>query len=193
MTTNRQKRQKRERVSGRHRAKEHKTSSAGTLIRLPDGVNFFSVKNVGPFRLEILSYIVPSGGGNPWKADGAAHFERTFWSHRGIGPNSDPYVCLAKTLKMPCPICEARVKIASDPDGDEETAKALLPKERQLWNVYDHAEPEKGVQVWEVSFHNFGKQLDAAINNVDEDEAFEFFSDPEDGSTLRVGFEEKYM
>jgi len=193
MATTRQKRQKRERVSGRQRAKEHKTSSAGTSIRLPEGVSFFSVKQAGPMKLDIIPYSVPSGAGNPWKEDGKVHFERTFWAHRGIGPNNDSYICPAKTANKPCPICEARAVLAADPDSDENTVKALLPKERQLWNIYDHAEPEKGVQVWDVSFHLFGKQLDARINNADEDDDYEFFSDLEDGSTLRVGFAEDFF
>jgi len=169
----------------------HQTGVRGTTVRLPDGVSFFSVKKAGLMRLEIIPYRIPEGAGNPCFDDGSMGFERTFFIHRGVGANNDSYVCPAKTKGKACPICESRAKLASDPSTDDELLKALLPKERQLWNVYDHDDADKGVQVWDVSFHLFGKQLDARIKNADEDDDYEYFSDPEEGSTLKVGFSEE--
>lgn len=165
-----------------------------TVVKLPEGVSFFGPKKAGTFRLEIIPYEVPAnpkGGQNPNAQPGELHYERTYFSHRGIGADERTYVCPAKTAGRSCPICEHRKELMRDRDADEDLIKALAPKQRQLWNVYDHAEPEKGVQIWDVSFHLFGKQLKAAINNADEDDGWEYFADPADGLTLRVGMEEK--
>jgi hypothetical protein len=165
-----------------------------TVVKLPEGVNFFSPKKAGTYRLEIVPYEVPAnpkGGQNPNAQPGELHYERTYFSHRGIGADERSYVCPAKTAGRPCPICEHRKELMRDRDADEDLIKALAPKQRQLWNIYDHAEPEKGVQVWDVSFHLFGRQLKATINNADEDDGWEYFADPADGLTLRVGMEEK--
>lgn len=165
-----------------------------TVVKLPDGMQFFSPKKEGTYRLEIVPYVVPTkpaGGQNPNAQGGELHYERTYFAHRGIGADERSYVCPARTAGKPCPICEHRKELMRDKDGDEDLIKALAPKQRQLWNVYDHGDAEKGVQVWDVSFHLFGKQLKAAVLNADEDDNFEYFADPEDGLTLRVGMEEK--
>jgi len=186
------KEKKRKRVSGRKRAEEHRSVYEGSSVQLPSGVSFFSIKKRGVYRFEIIPYTVPDGAGNPNAEDGDLYFERTFWVHRSIGPENETVVCPSKTAKKPCPICEFRAKeVAKGEDGDEELIKSLGPRERQLWNVYDHADAERGVQVWDISYHLFGKQLDARIKNADEDEDYEFFADPEDGSTLKVGFSEE--
>jgi len=165
-----------------------------TVVKLPDGTQFFSPKKAGTYRLEIIPYEVPAnpkGGQNPNAQAGELHYERTYFSHRGIGADEKSYVCPAKTTGKPCPICEHRKELMRDKDADEDLIKSLSPKQRQLWNIYDHGDVEKGVQVWDVSFHLFGKQLKATINNADEDDGWEYFADPADGLTLRVGMEEK--
>jgi len=190
MASTRQKRDKRKRLSARERVEKHRTG-VSTSIQLPEGVSFFSVKKDCVVKMDIVPYTVPVGAKNPFFADGEEAFERTYFTHRSIGPNNDSYVCLAKTLGKACPICESRAELAGIVTTDDTLLKALLPKERQLWNVFDHSEPEKGVQVWDVSFHLFGKLLDSRVKNSDEDDDYEFFSDPEDGQTLKVTFEEQ--
>lgn len=184
----------RPRLSAKKWAETADSGFTPTVVKLPEGVNFFGPKKAGTFRLEIIPYEVPAnpkGGQNPNAQPGELHYERTYFSHRGIGADERSYVCPAKTCGRPCPICEHRRELMRDRDADEDLIKALAPKQRQLWNIYDHAEPEKGVQVWDVSFHLFGRQLKAAINNADEDDGWEYFADPADGLTLRIGMEEK--
>jgi hypothetical protein len=160
------------------------------MFNLPSDVTMFSVKSDKALKLDVLSYEVQSDD-NPFAESGDLHMERTFYTHRGIGASDNSYICPAKTWDKPCPICEYRAKLANDKDADEDTLKELRPKERQLWNIRDLDSPEKGVQLWDISFHLFGKQLDAAIRNSDEEDEFEFYADNEDGHTLKVGIKER--
>ena len=118
-----------------------------TSLVLPEGTHFFSVKKAGVRRIDILPYEVKQDG-NPFAAKGSLHYERTYWAHRGIGPNNDSYICSAKTFNKKCPICEYRAKLQKDPDAEEQMVKDLAPKERQLFNVIDTAERDKGIQLW---------------------------------------------
>lgn len=185
----------RQRVSARGRAEQHKTGFQSTAYAVPDGHTEFRVKAAGVKRMSILPYKAggpeSKGGKNPFADVGMLHYERTYFVHRGIGPNEDSYVCPNKTVGKRCPICEARVKLAKDPDVDPKLAEGLAPKERQLFWVLDEGEPDKGAQLWDMSYHLFGKQLDARIKNSDPDDEYEYFSDPVDGSVLKVGFKEK--
>lgn len=176
--------------SARRRAETHVGGFDRTCVRLPEGFTSFQVKAEGVKRLEIAPYRV--GKGNPYADEGTVHFERTYFNHRSVGPNEDPYVCLAKTCKLPCPICEVRAKLSRSNDKeDADAAKELMFKERQLWWVRDHAEFDKGWQLWDVSYHLFGKQLDARIKDSDPEDGYDLFYDRVQGSIIKVGFGEK--
>lgn len=184
----RRKKKERKRVSGRKRAEERRGFDR-TTIHVEEGMNLIKMDKAGTRRFDIIPF--EAGEGNKWADPGDMYYERTFWIHRGIGPNNDSYVCPNKTAGKPCPICEYRNELQRDGDADEGLIKDLAPKERQLFNVLDREEPDKGVQVWDMSFHLFGKLLDAEIRNADEDEEYEYFADPEDGYTLKLGIAEK--
>ena len=184
-------RRERSKVSARKRAEEHKSGFSSKCYKVPDGTRMFSVKTEGVKRLDIIPYTVPEGANNPFAEAGELHFERTYYTHRDVGPDGDMYPCLKKTFNKPCPICDHRAAMLKDPDADENDVKALAPKERQLWNIFDHDDPDRGVQLWDFSFHLFGKQLDARVNNSDEEDGYEFFADPDEGMTLKVGFKEQ--
>ena len=187
----REERRERGKVSARKTAEDHKSGFQSKSIKIPDGVRLFIIKAEGVKRLEIIPYTVPEGSKNPNAEPGEMHFESTFWVHRDIGPDGDAYPCLKKTFGEACPICDFRAELLRDPDADENQVKNLAPKERQLWNVYDLDDPAKGVQLWDISFHLFGKQLYARVNNSDEEDNYEFFADPDEGMTLKVGFKEE--
>ena len=184
-------RSKRERrySSAKKRVETHKTGFDRTTVKVSSDMTFFTLDRAGTRRIDVLPYSV--GEGNPFADPGELHYERTFYIHRGVGANQDSYVCLAKTAKKPCPVCEHRMKLLKDPDADEQEIKDLAPKERQLWNVIDRDDPEKGVQLWDISFHLFGKLLDTEIRNADEDEDFDTFFHLENGKTLKIGVGEK--
>lgn len=176
-------------ASARRRVTEHQSGNALGCLILPEGATLFQVKKAGTFRLDILPYEVKATT-NPFAKPGELHYERTYWCHSNIGPDNGKYVCLSKTLKKPCPICEFRAKLARDPDADEKLVKELAPKERQLFNLIDLSDSEKGPQIFEYSHFLFGKPLDAKVRAADDNE-YDLFADLEQGLTLKVTFEEE--
>lgn len=186
----REERQKERRSGFRRRAETHVSGFDRTAIRVPEGVSLFAVKEAGVKKIDILGYTV--GKGNPYADEGSFYPERTYFVHRGIGVNEDSYTCPAKTAGKRCPICEHQSKLQRSGDKSEETKeliKSLRPKERQLWNVYDYAEPDKGWQIWEISHWSFGKLLDQRVKDAEENEYDNFYD--LDGLSLRVSFSEE--
>lgn len=175
-------------TSARRRVNEHVVGISTTSMNLPEGVSILQIKKAGTYRLDIIPYEV--GDGNPFAKKGELHYERTYFVHRGIGPENSSYVCLSKTFKKPCPICEFRSKEARNPEADEDMIKNLAPKERQLFNVIDLADTDKGVQLMEYSYHLFGKALDAKVRGGDDNE-YDLFADLKEGLTVKVVFEEE--
>jgi hypothetical protein len=171
-------------VSARNRIEKHDVGGRGS-VKLPEGASFFKVKEAGSKRVEIIPYKV--GKGNPYANEGSIHFERTFWVHRGVGANSEDMVCNAKTFKTRCFLCEERMREEKKAAPNDEVVKSLAPKERQLWNILDHSEKDKGIQIWDQSYHLFGKFLDEKIKNADEEDGYQYFADLESGFTLKIG------
>ena len=178
-------------AAAKRRSEQHKGGFESTSIDLPEGVSLFSIKSDKARRVDIIPYTV--GKGNPWADKGETHYERTFFIHRNVGAELNTYICLQKTLKKKCPVCEYRAKLMKDPNADEELIKDLGPKERQLFNIIDTQDRDKGIQIWDMSFHLFGKALDARIRNADDDDDYENFAEIEEGFTLRLGIEEKSL
>lgn len=181
-------RKKRQRVDGKRRAEQREKASAGTCFRVPSGMTLLQIKRADKKRLDVVPYTV--GKGNPYADPGFLHYERTYYMHPKIGAEGKPYCCLQMTFKKPCPICEAKASFIAA--GKEEESKELRYKERQLWLVLDLDDAEKGLQIFDYSFHLFGKHLDEYIQESDEDDThFRYFADPEEGSTLKVYFREE--
>lgn len=175
----------------------HQGFGGSKAYRLPDGISQWTPKKEGTYRIEIIPYI--TGPGNTEADPGEPYFERTYFVHSRIGPNNDSYCCPAKNFDKPCPICqhvgELRKKLN---DAEDEGTKkrlndmigALVPKQRQLYNIIDHKEPDK-VQVWDISWHLFGKHLKAKLDKADEKDGYDLFPDLDDGKTLRIGATEQ--
>ncbi len=181
-------------LSARKQAEEHKSGFDNTALAIPEGTSFFSVKKEGAIRLDIIPFVFQEG--NPYAKGDAGedlHWERTYWVHRGVGADENSYCCLKKTFGKACPICDHRAKLVKDPDADEDLVKDLAPKERQIWAVVDQSieGKKKGIQIWDVSYHLFGKFLNEKIKMADDDDKYEYFADPEEGSTLKIGASEK--
>lgn len=193
MAKTRAERRERRKVSARRRVEGHKKDSGSRYLRLPEGVNFFKVDKAGIRLIDVMPYIMKTDG--RYADKGEPYWEKTFWTHRNVGPNGDMVICPNKTAGKKCPICEHRAAMTNNADADEDELKALAPKERQLFLVKDPKDVERGLQVWDVSSFLFGNLLESRIENADEDEEEEWdtFADLETGSTLRLTFAEKTL
>lgn len=205
MRVNRQKKAAKLNAAQR-RAQKHQSSTGSGALDLPDGVSFFKLEKEGTKVIEILPYkcgkrTAAFDDSITFADPGEEYFERTFFVHRSVGPAQQTYVCPARTFGKRCPICEFRAKEMKKSDGDEKLIKDLNPKEQQLFNVLDHADLDKGVQLWQVSYHNFGKVLDSLIKNADADDDFlmfyavndkkRFAEDARGGRTLKMTVEQE--
>jgi len=193
MARQRAKREERRRAGSTRRDTQHRVGGDWTTLDLPEGIQVWQPEK-GNKRIDVVPYEV---GGKmesmktSYARKGEWYWEVTFFIHASIGPNNNSYVCAAKTFDKPCPICDYRGKLGST-DVDRKMFAVLKPKERQVFLVFDHDDEEKGVQLWEVSHHNFGKLLDKRRANADEDDDhIRDFDDDRAGSTLKVEFDEE--
>lgn len=178
----------------RKRAEERSQPGGGSLIyTLPEGREFF--KATKEIRLiDILPYKVSINNHPEGVAKGDLWFRKIVFVHFGIGAEEKSYICPLKTpgIGQRCPICENRADLLkADPEGNKELIAQLKPKERELYNVIDLKEKDKGVQFWDMSRHLFGKALDEEIKTGDEEWAG--FAELKGGHTLKVRFSEKKL
>lgn len=161
---------------------------------MPEGLPFFEFKP-GTRRIAIVPYLVKKGketrGGNPFAPAGVLHYERTYFAYRAVGPDEKMYTAPSKTFGEPDYIKEHREQLARNPDTDKDTINALNAKERQLFLVWDLEDKEKGLQLMELSYHNFGKKLDSRIKNSTDEEGWDQFYFPDEGGfNLKLTIEE---
>lgn len=168
-------------------------------LKLPEGVEKFAIdgkvkdvagKKVVTMRFDIMPYEV--GKGNPNCEPGEAYYERTYHVHKiNLGnKNSITFICPKKTWGKKCPACEFLEKLRQDRNATKDEINNFVPKERQLFNVRDLADPDK-TKVFDISYPLFGRLLDARIAGMDEDEDFDAFADLQGGKTIRAQFEQK--
>ena len=173
----------------RKRAEEReKQGGGGTKYNLPSDVNFFQIKK--RVSMDIIPYVVSVDDHPEGVSKGDYWYQRTVWVHYAVGAEEKSYICL-KTVKKRCPICEHRAELMKQDKPDEELLKALKPREREIFNVYDQEDPDKGVQLWDVSYHLFGKHLEEEIREGKPEYAG--FSEPEGGFMLKVRATEENM
>lgn len=112
----------------------------------------------GAHIIDVIPYY--AGKQDPIVEEGEPTYAFEYWVHTQIGPNNSWFMCPTEMKNEPCPICEHRQKLREE-GADEDTWKALFPKRRNLYNIvcYDRGEEEKGVRVWDVSFHYFEKPV----------------------------------
>ncbi len=174
-------------------ARAEKSKGGGTTLRLPDGygdVKFFKV-NKPKVMLDIIPYVV-SDKRHP-DADAGAEVgtlwpSRRYYVHRGVGAEENSYICPLKTFGKPCPICEYASARARQ-GGDREELKALRPKARDLYNVIDLDDPDKKIQLFDMSGFLFGDTLTKELIDASDDE--QCFAELKGGYTLKLRFEKK--
>lgn len=174
-------------------ARAEKSKGGGTTLRLPDGygdVKFFKV-NKPKVMLDIIPYVV-SDKRHP-DADAGAEVgtlwpSRRYYVHRGVGAEENSYICPLKTFGKPCPICEYASARARQ-GGDREELKALRPRARDLYNVIDLDDPDKKIQLFDMSGFLFGDTLTKELIDASDDE--QCFAELKGGYTLKLRFEKK--
>lgn len=182
------------RTSARGRAETHKSVTGSSAITIPDGIKKIEINSEDVRRFIFVTY--KAGTRNPFCGEGIKTHELTYFQHRQIGPNLENMICNAKTLKKKCFVCEKKAALRNSDDFNDEIKKlvdALSWKERQLFLVFDCDKPKDGLQVWDYSYHLFGKQMDNRIKASDEDEGYEFFADKTDGLLVKIAFTAKSM
>lgn len=137
-------------------------SSGGWLcLKIPAKAHRFQPKEAKTYLLDI--YPFRAGKNHPNKAVQGKYVPDVMYQcHRMVGPNKDTVLCPGRTYHKRCFVCEYRAKMGAGPDRDAEVTKALKdlqPKDRQIYNVFDHDDKAKGWQIFEYSFFLFGKNI----------------------------------
>jgi hypothetical protein len=176
----------RDRIKQRAEERE-KQGGGGTKYNLPDGVNFFTLKRHA--AISIVPYAVSVDDHPEQVPKGEDWYKRTVFVHYNVGAEEKGYLCL-KTVKKKCPICEHRAEAMKQDKPDEKLLQALKPKEREIYNVYDHDDPDKGVQLWDYSAYLFQRKLEEELleGNVDAG-----FAERDGGCILKLRASEKAM
>jgi len=188
------------------RAKVRESSAApgmdggGKLFNLPDGVGMVKLKSMlddeaGTVMVDHLPYIVDIDN-HPDKINkGDTWYRLPFKLHRDIGPEGKMFVC-PTTFGNRCAVCEQANTLRNDDNADWETdVKPLFPKNRMLYGVRisERKSGEEQTGVWEISYHNYAKQLKRELDDDTHPEEYLDFFEPDGGSTLRVRFEQGNM
>ncbi len=161
-----------------------------STINLPPGMERFSFKKEGQYKLDIIPYIV--GKGNPQAGEGLAFYKRRYYVHKDVGVNNKWIVCPARTFgKTRCPICED-VSAKLREGEDVKLVNPLKDKMRELYLVIDHDEMAKGVQLYEGPFYSgLGELLTTELEAMDEDDGDRDFFCLEGGRTLKIFVKEE--
>jgi len=111
----------------------------------------------------------------------AKHYGYDIWVNYGIGADNQSYLSLSKMRDEPDPLADARRQ--AQREGDEETAKALAPRQRVLVWIIDRTAEDEGPQLWDIPF-----SVDKDFVNLclDEDTKEVIYpDDPDEGHDLR--------
>lgn len=193
MRMNRDKTHVKESLRDRVRRRSKERGSGNRNIKVPEGMEFYRAKKEKESaRLDIIPYIVTDknlGYAEP----GDLWYEKTYFAHYKIGGGERNCIC-PTTIGKKCPICEFAANLKRQPKTpeNEEIIKDLRPKRRQLFNLINLAEPDKGVQIHENALFNFGEVLENELREAEgQNPEFGNFLNLKDGFTLKVRWDEE--
>lgn len=173
----------------KQKAEKNMNRGGSFCLQIPADTPIFKPKK-GPYNLDFLPYEVKVDN-HPEVSKGDLWYQRTYFVHFNVGDGNEAAICL-RTVKKPCPICEhVKELYNSDAQEDNDLAKELKAKERELYNIIDLDDQDKGVQLFDMSYHLFGKALDEEINEGEEELAD--FAELEGGKTLVCSFRKKKL
>lgn len=152
-------------------------------LKLPKEVSQFKFTSAKNYRLDVVPFVTKEG--NPMAEPDLVHWERTLYVHEQIGPENDVYTCPAKSFGKKCPVCELSQKYAQS--GDQDKAKGLFWKKKQLIAVIDNDERDKGIQIYYGPYVNgMGELILNKVDASDDDSPYRNFFHLEEGLTLVV-------
>lgn len=179
------------RSRARDAANARKNQTFGnSCLRLPEGkkVEFFSIDKDQTVRLDIIPYVV-SDKHHPDKQHGAEvgslWHSRRYFIHRDVGSDTRAIICPSKTWGKPCPICDYGKQRRKEGASKKEL-DTYWPKEKMMYNVIDTEGDKNKIFLYDVSYHNFTKQLDREL--VEGEEDWGGFAELENGYTLKARF-----
>jgi hypothetical protein len=110
------------------------------------------------------------------------HYGYDIWVNYGIGADNQSYLSLSKMgVEGKDPLADARRE--AQREGDDETSKALAPRQRVLAWCIDRLDEDEGPQLWDIPF-----SVDKDFINLclDEDTKEVIYpDDPDEGHDLR--------
>lgn len=173
--------QLRGRTQDQHSEKDSGGKGWGVLNTEGLGEELFFKPEIGNNAIDIIPYVVKTDK-HPKLKPGDVDYVLDVWVHKKIGAGEDSYVCLKKTYKKACPICEEMAKLTQD-GGDEDTIDALKPKHRVFYNVINLNAKAGNIQLFEQSHFKFEKELLEEAETGDGE--IMIFSDPVDGYSVK--------
>lgn len=155
-------------------------------------IQFFQVKE-GWNKIIIVPYIIQSKN-HPGVARkkfeiGDLDYNLDYFVHRMVGLNRDDVVCLKSNYGMNCPICQISDKMRED--GNKDEYQRLKPTRRVLYNIIDMNNIDAGLQVFDVSYFLFEKELISASRSFNEDGTIVNFADPIEGAVIKFRAEKE--
>ena len=175
----------------RRRAKDRRVGNRN--LNVPEGTEFYKPKKSRESaRIDIMPYPL-SVKNHGYGQVGELWYEKTYYVHYQVGGDNTSCVC-PSTVGKKCPICEYAANLRRQPKTpeNEEVIKKLRPKQRQIFNVIDLAEPDKGIQIFEMAYFNFGAELEKELNEEEaQNSEFKSFVSLEEGYTLKVRWDEE--
>jgi hypothetical protein len=168
-----------------------------TYCALPQGTEFFKLKEEGTFTIDVVQYTA-----GPFNMEGDEGYRVprcTYFSHRIPTPdgNHTKYLCF-ETFKDPkgrqrlCPCCVWRKATFGDADL-KEVGKKMFKQEWAMWWVRNYADKELKFRVFDVQHENrgqgFGEQIKQAIGI---DRRRKNFAAPDGSHTLVLVTKENY-
>ena len=133
-------------------------------------------------KLDLLPYEVATENHPQKLKPGDIDYKLEIAVHRNIGPNKDRVLCL-KTVGARCPICEERDRLR-ETGAEKALIDALNTSIRCIYNMIDVDDPDEKIQLWEVPFATFEKDLLLSANTKETEQIT--FADWDDGRTIRA-------
>jgi hypothetical protein len=169
----------------RNRQNKEQRFSYKRAYVIPDNVPRYKMKD-GENRIDIIPYRITNPLNPAVTIHGLEVGELDYFQqldvHQSVGVRNNQHLCAKRMFSRPCYICEAQIELYNQ--NEREEAKGLYPKQRAVYNVIDLDEPEKGIQVWEVSYYWVEEKLRTLAAAKSKRGATIVFGDWEIGKTI---------